>query len=535
MTKFSLEAKVGFFVIIAIALLGFMAVKLNKFSFMKNEGYPLYVYFDSASGLAKDVQVEIAGVEVGRVGAIALENGKAKITLEIDYNVRLTKDVQALIRTRGILGDKFIELLPGSYAAPPLEAGGRITRTTPSTDIDTLMNVLGEVARDIKQLTGAFSKVLGGEAGEASLKSIVDNTKSLVETLNRTVAANQQDLSRMVSNLADFSETLKKVGDANQGDIGPTITALRSTAEQMQFLVQNLNQVAMKINSGQGSIGKLVNDSEVLDNLNGAIASLRAIGDKLNSSQGTLGKLLNEPQTADSIDQTMGSLQAITAKINRGEGSLGKLVNEDATVENLNTALDGINKYLSKQDTLQTYLDFRSEYLFDSSEAKTYLSLKIQPREDKYYLLQLVDDPRGKEEVTDITRTITGTTPSSTTEHRVETKKNEFKFSAQIAKRYYDLVLRGGLFESTGGVAADYYLWNDRLMLSMEAFDFDPDENVHLKFKLDFVPFKHVYVTAGFDDFISSEGNRSLFIGAGINFMDDDIKTLLTNLPIPTD
>jgi phospholipid/cholesterol/gamma-HCH transport system substrate-binding protein len=535
MTKFSLEAKVGFFVIIAIALLGFMAVKLNKFSFLKDDGYPLYVYFDSASGLAKDVQVEIAGVQVGRVGAIALENGQAKVTLHIDSNVKLTKDVSALIRTRGILGDKFIELTPGSYAAPVLAAGGRITHTTPSTDIDTLMNVLGEVARDIKQLTGAFSKVLGGESGEASLKTIVDNATSLVETLNRAVAANQQDLSRMVSNLADFSETLKKVGDANQGDIGPTISALRSTAEHMQYLAKNLNQVVTKINSGQGSIGKLVNNSEVLDNLNGAIASLRAIGDKLNKGQGSLGKLLNEPETADSLDQTMGSLQAITAKINRGEGTLGKLVNEDATVENLNTAIDGINKFLSKQDTLQTELDFRSEYLFNSSQAKTYLSLKIKPREDKYYLLQLVDDPRGKDEITDISRTITGTTTSTTTEHRVENKKSEFKFSAQIAKRYYDLVLRGGLFESTGGVAADYYFFNDRLMLSMEAFDFDPDENVHLKFKMDFVPFKHIYVTGGVDDIISNSGRQSMFFGAGLTFQDEDIKTLLSNLPIPTD
>lgn len=532
MTKFSLEAKVGFFVIIAIAILGFMAFKLNKFSFIKDQGYPLYVYFDSASGLAKDVQVEIAGVEVGRVRAIVLENGKAKVTLQIDSNVKLSKDVSALIRTRGILGDKYIELTPGSYAAPLLQAGGRITRTTPSMDIDTLMNVLGEVARDIKQLTGAFSKVLGGEAGEASLKTIVDNAKSLVETLNRTVAANQKDLTRMVSNLADFSEILKEVGDANRGAIGPTISALRSTAEQMQYLVKNINQVVTKINSGQGSIGKLVNDSEVLDNLNGAIASLRAIGDKLNQGRGTLGKLLNEPQTAQSIDQTMGSLQAITAKINRGEGTLGKLVNDDATVENLNTALEGINKFLSKQDTLQTHLDFRSEYLFDSSQAKTYLSLKIQPREDKYYLLQLIDDPRGKDEITDITRTTNGTT---TTEHIVENKKSKFKFSAQIAKRYYDLVLRGGLFESTGGVAADYYFFNDRLMLSMEAFDFDPDENAHLKFKVDFVPFKHIYVTAGVDDFISSTGYQSMFIGAGISFQDEDIKTLLSNLPIPTD
>ena len=110
-------------------------------------------------------------------------------------------------------------------------------------------------------------------------------------------------------------------------------------------------------------------------------------------------------------------------------------------------------------------------------------------------------------------------------------KKNELKFSAQIAKRYYDLGLRGGIFESTGGFAFDYYLLKDRLTLSMEAFDFDSDSNAHLKFKADFTPFKHLYITTGFDDFISDEGNESFFIGAGINFLDDDVKTLLSDLP----
>ncbi|MCG2755013.1 MAG: hypothetical protein L6247_05550, partial [Desulfobacteraceae bacterium] len=217
----------------------------------------------------------------------------------------------------------------------------------------------------------------------------------------------------------------------------------------------------------------------------------------------------------------------ITDKINRGEGSIGKLINEDETVENINTSLVSINDYLQKQDDYKTYVDYRGEYLFDSDELKSYLSLRIQPKEDKYYLLQIVDDPSGKEEVKD-TKNADGTTTRT-----VETDKDALKFSAQIAKRYYDIGLRGGLFESTGGVGLDYYLFNDCLTLSLEAFDFDPDRNAHLKFKADYRPFKHIYITSGFDDFISDEGKESFFIGAGISFADEDIKSLLSDIPIP--
>jgi phospholipid/cholesterol/gamma-HCH transport system substrate-binding protein len=95
------------------------------------------------------------------------------------------------------------------------------------------------------------------------------------------------------------------------------------------------------------------------------------------------------------------------------------------------------------------------------------------------------------------------------------------------------LGLRAGIFESDGGVAADYYLFDDRLILSMEAFDFDADSDPHLKFKADYTPFQHIYVTAGFDDFISDDGNESFFFGAGLHFSDEDLKTLLSGAPFP--
>ncbi len=488
----SSEAKVGVFVIIGIIILTYMSMRVGELSFKRAKGYDVNVYFDSATGLAKDVQVEIAGVEVGRVRKISLENGKALVVLRINSNVKLTKDAKAVIRTKGILGDKYVELVPGSPSAPPLKEGDRIVKTVPTTDMDSLMITLEEVAKNINRLTNSLANVVGGEKGEASLNSIIENIKEMVETLNRTVQENNEDVTNIIVNLSEFSETLNKIGDTNREDIRGIISNVRKASA-------GINDITSKINRGKGTIGKLVNEEETVNNLNEALASLKTITDK----------------------------------INRGEGSIGKLINEDETVENINASLVSINDYLQKQEDYKTYLNYRGEYLFDSTEVKSYLSLRIQPREDKYYLLQIVDDPGGKEEVTDTTTTIGGGTPSLT--HTVETDKDALKFSAQIAKRYYNIGLRGGLFESTGGVGLDYYLFNDSLTLSLEAFDFDPDRNAHLKFKADYRPFKYIYITSGFDNFISDEGKESFFIGAGISFADEDIKSLLSDIPIPKD
>lgn len=492
----SSEAKVGIFVVIGILMLTYMSMKVGGLSFKRAKGYDVNVYFDSATGLAKDVQVEIAGVEVGRVRKISLENGKALVVLRLNSDVRLTKDVKALIRTKGILGDKYVELIQGSPSAPQLKEGDRIVRTVPTADMDTLMITLQEVAENINKLTNSLANVVGGEKGKASLNSIIENIKEMVATLNRTVQENNDDVTNIIVNLSEFSETLNKIGNTNREDIRGIISNVRKASEKMEALIVGINDITSKINRGKGTIGKLVNEEETVNNLNEALASLKTITDKINS----------------------------------GEGSIGKLINEDETVENINASLVSINDYLQKQDQYKTYLNYRGEYLFDNDELKSYLSLRIQPKEDKYYLLQIVDDPSGKEEVTDITRTTNGVT---TTEHIVETDKDGLKFSAQIAKRYYDIGLRGGLFESTGGVGLDYYLFNDRLTLSLEAFDFDPDRNAHLKFKADYRPFKYIYITSGFDNFISDEGKESFFIGAGISFADEDIKSLLSDIPIP--
>ena len=496
MSAVSVEAKVGVFVVIGIVILGYMSMKVGKLTFSREKGYDVEVLFDSASGLAQDVTVEIAGVEIGRVQTISLENGRALVVLHIKPGIVLSRDVKALIRTKGILGDKYVEIIPGSSSAPAIEPGGRIVTSVAATDMDTLMNTLGDVARDVKKLTAALSNVIGSERGEASLQAIVDNVREMVTTLNQTVQNNNADVNRIVANLSDFAETLKRIGDTNAGDIDAIVHNVRRASENIEDLLAGLKQVADKLNTGDGSIAQLINDKSTVENLNSALLSMKTVADKISS----------------------------------GEGTVSRLINEDETVENLNATLSGINDFLGKQDTFRTFLDYRGEYLFDSEAVKGYFSLKIQPRDDKYYLFQIVSDPDGRKTVTDTTTTVNGVT---TEEHKVEIERDELSFSAQIAKRYYDFGVRGGFMESTGGIGLDYYLLDDKLTFSFDAFDFDPDRNPHLKFRADYTPIRHLYLSSGFDDFISDEGQASFFIGAGISFADEDIKTLMSSIPIP--
>jgi len=496
MTKFSVEAKVGFFVLIGIMILGYMSMKAGRFEYSGDRGYDVIAYFDSAEGIVKGVPVEIAGVEVGRVKEITLEAGRAKMVLQINPELQIGEDAKAIIRSKGVLGDKYVEIALGSPQASRIAPGGRISQTQSPANIDTLLQQLSAIGEDIRNITRPLSGVIGGEEGEASLRVIMENMRELTETLNVAVQKNNENINRMLENLALFSGDLTEMSGANREAVEEIVANFRLASTQLLQTMTELDEITEKVNRGEGTIGQLIHDDRTIGRLN----------------------------------ETLLALKEITEKINQGEGTIGRLVQEDDTVENLNETLTNVNEYIRKEGRFRTYVDYHGEYLFDSDDIKSYLSLRTQPNEDKYSMLGIVEDPAGKKSVKETTTTVGGV---STTEHVEKIDKDEIKFSAQIAKRYYDLGLRGGVFESTGGIGADYYFLDDRLVFSLEAFDFDPDENPHLKFKADFTPFQYIYLTAGLDDFISDTDTESYFVGGGLYFSDEDLKTLISEIPIP--
>ncbi|NOQ96368.1 MAG: MCE family protein, partial [Desulfobacterales bacterium] len=185
MSNFGTEIKVGLFVLAGIIILAYMSVKVGKFEIGREKGYEIVAYFDSASGLNIDVPVEIAGIEVGRIKNIALERGKAKVTMRIKPDISVPSDSKAFIRAKGLMGDKFIEIIPGKPEFPSLKSGERIVNTYTPTDIDQLLNRLGDVALDIRKVSRSLGNVLGGKEGEVKMRQILDNINAATASLNR--------------------------------------------------------------------------------------------------------------------------------------------------------------------------------------------------------------------------------------------------------------------------------------------------------------------------------------------------------------
>jgi phospholipid/cholesterol/gamma-HCH transport system substrate-binding protein len=254
-------------------------------------------------------------------------------------------------------------------------------------------------------------------------------------------------------------------------------------------------------------------------------------------------------QAVVKLNDNLAKLDEILGKVREGKSTVGKLLVDERMGRKVSQAVDGLTDYYDRLNRLQIQLRLRSEWLLNQSVsdgrpgAKVYFGARIFPKPDKYYEFELASDPRGVDTVT--TDTITTQVGSGTpTQSSITRTRNEQKltFSAQMAKRFGQVTLRGGLIESSGGVGTDLHLFDDSLAMSLSLYQFTrAQQNAFPRAKLwlDYNFLRHFYLTTGVDDFLnrwrtaSRPGGRpfsigtDVFFGAGFYFTDDDLKTLL--------
>ena len=159
MKKKSSEIWVGIFVVVGILLLALLTMKVEKFQIGKERGYLVKVLFDSAAGLDRSADVRVAGVHVGNVEEVILERGKAKVTFRVPPHIVLYKDSKAYLKSEGFLGEKYVEISPGTPAFPKVEPDGEIEQGEPPADIEQMLSKVGAIREDIKEIAKPISDI----------------------------------------------------------------------------------------------------------------------------------------------------------------------------------------------------------------------------------------------------------------------------------------------------------------------------------------------------------------------------------------
>jgi phospholipid/cholesterol/gamma-HCH transport system substrate-binding protein len=223
----------------------------------------------------------------------------------------------------------------------------------------------------------------------------------------------------------------------------------------------------------------------------------------------------------------MEHIDSVAGRIDRGEGTIGKLTKDDQLVNEVQGVAEGVNDYVQNLTRLQTIVGLRSDYLFLANAIKSYVSLRLQPKEDKYYEVELINDPKGLTSITEqdvqTTNPLMGPPFYKTITY---TTTNSFRFSLQFAKRFGPFTGRFGIKESTGGIGLDIHLLQDRFEIVNDYFGFSEEIRQRFRSYVSYEFLKHLWLYGGVDHLLEPD-LRDYFIGLQLRYTDEDLKTIL--------
>jgi phospholipid/cholesterol/gamma-HCH transport system substrate-binding protein len=502
--------KVGI-TVLAIALIAFYGFRFVAKGLKQGGGYRVWCIFHDATGLVDKSRVQIAGLNIGEIVERRLEGSFARVTIRLQPGTELWSNATVFKKSASLLGEFYLEIDPGTSESPdPIT--GKMQKNHLLKDGDQIPNVVEAVSTsDILVQVNETLPVLRAilqDVRKLTQGPLQDIAKSVQNGVDKNSAAAEQLLHHVDSIAMDIKGMT--AGPASD-DVKKSLSNIREITESIKSLV------------GKG-------DTE-----------MGSTGDKLRQDLDKIGSAV------DNLNHTLENMAQVSDKVKNGEGTVGRLLNDETIANNVEQITEDAGGFIRSLTRLQTLVGLRSEYNVLANTLKTYVSVQLQSRPDKFFLIELVDDPRGYR--TDSRTFVTTDDPSKpqTTNTETITITNQFRFSFQLAKRFFllngrmSVTGRFGIKESTGGVGLDVEIpmalasnWMRTMTFNLDLFDFSTNTYPRLKMLAALEFFKHVWIVGGVDDVFNNRGpgagistGRDYFFGAQLTFNDDDLRALL--------
>ncbi|HEY1955491.1 MAG TPA: MlaD family protein [Polyangiaceae bacterium] len=487
--KVSQAAKVGAFLLLVAA--GAWAIYSTIFrSYGGGSGYVVHAYLDDASGLASHSRVTIAGIPVGSIDSIRLvtdsaspHRGQARVDVRVNKDVPLFSDGTLGKHSSSLLGEYVVVLTPGTKV-PQLKDGDEINVVAEEASVDDIKKNINDVAKLVKQVAQQLANSVGTEQGGQNIRDILKNMADATDALNKTIRENRETIKETL-------DRIDRITANNEVPLNKALENIRAISEDIKNLTAAIS------GRGGNETGMQVRDT---------IAHLDT--------------------SSKSLESMLAHVDHVADRLDRGEGTLGRLSKDDTLINDVQEAAEGINNFIGPVSRLQTIVGLRADYNFLSNTFKSYFELRLQPREDKFVMIQLINDPKG---FTSFTKTTTETDDptkpaKSTTISQVTT--NQFRFSLEIARQLGPVRGRFGIIESTGGIGLDLVLFNGRFELVNDLFGFAEQAVPRFRSYIAYQFINRLFLLGGVDN-VFLDAQRDYFIGLQLRYDDEDLKSML--------
>lgn len=305
------QLRVGLLVIGGLAVAALALVFVGRTGNVFGDRYRLVTLLGSAAGLVPGAAVQLAGQTVGQVDRIVLlpvderpESGETValwLAVNEDVHEQIRTDSRAQVRTQGLLGDRLIDISPGSPDARILAPGDTLASARP-VDYDALIAEGAAAVGDLVEITRDLSELTSGVlAGQGTLGMLVTDEKLYVE----------------LTSLASSIDTLLAAAAAPRG---PVMRMLRddSLYVSLRSTLASLDSITAGVARGEGTVGRLLEDDSLYASLLAAAERTDSLLARVEGGEGALGRLVEDPRLYDELLRTVVDL-----------GSLLEAVRED--------------------------------------------------------------------------------------------------------------------------------------------------------------------------------------------------------------
>lgn len=282
------ELKVGLFTLLAIGSIIVVSLRVTSNQNSLGEAVEYKTFLSDATGIFPKTQIKVAGITGGKIKSIELVENQALIIFEVTKKIKVTEGTIIRIRSIGFLGDKYIDIAIGSQERERLEQGSLI-KSEIGGGIEDLAKNASEVVSDVKEIVADIKRSLQDDDKTSALKKIVQNIKEITDTLRNVTAGKENSLVNIVDHIEKLTKQLALETDRNKDGT----------------FMHDLKKVG-----------------PILDNANKAMADLQVVMADLKAGKGTIGKLMRDEQVVDQVSETLSSVNRLMNRINNIEADM---------------------------------------------------------------------------------------------------------------------------------------------------------------------------------------------------------------------
>jgi phospholipid/cholesterol/gamma-HCH transport system substrate-binding protein len=311
--KNTLETRLGIFVALAVIATVLILETVGGVERFRR-GFRVNGLFKNVQELKIGDRVKMAGVEIGRVQSLTITNDKVRVTMKVQAARRndVKTDSLATVKFAGLLGQNYVAIDFGSQGAPPASEDAYLN-TEEQPDMSAIMQKIDNVASGVENLTKSFT----GEKIDNLLGPFTDFMKANKDPLTATIANMQAVSSQIAQGKGTvgkliYDDSLYNSTLASITNLEDTATAIKQTISDARLAITDARTILAQVNSGQGTVGKLLKDETLYNETTASMTTLKEILQKINQGQGTVGKLLNDQELYRNAKLTLQKVDKAT-------------------------------------------------------------------------------------------------------------------------------------------------------------------------------------------------------------------------------